>query len=145
MIEYTILRFSVVLLPSGKCFEQTKVLPAPGEGLITSSFVFATCFRHISAGLGSAGPSVMVRKIHHMGSNISQIRISFVIIPRTCSITWVIWHENKLFNQFAIYIKCLAARLLRYFCTPGKMAALILKWSIGLLHSPPSIEQRAKL
>ena len=47
---------------------------------------------------------LIFRKIHHMGSNISEIRISFVIIAKSYRTTSVIWHENKLFSQFAICI-----------------------------------------
>ena len=37
----------------------------------------------------------MICKIHHMESNMSEIRLSFVIIAKSYSTTCVIWHDKN--------------------------------------------------
>ena len=38
---------------------------------------------------------LMICKIHNMGSNMSEIRLSFVIIAKSYSTTSVIWHDSN--------------------------------------------------
>ena len=65
-----------------------------------------SCLRHLPPtyfGEFRVSWPLMIRKIYHMGSNLSEIRMSFVIIAKSYYTICVIWH-NKFFSQFSLCI-----------------------------------------